>query len=71
MEDTKEKIPHDVAYESNGSSTGADHDFEAQEGKTSGKLARDLKGRHMQMIAIGTYLLLSGGKPKLAMQLTS
>ena len=53
--DTKEKVGHDVAYDSNGSSGGKDRDFETLEPPTQRKLTRDLKGRHMQMIAIGMF----------------
>ncbi|KAL9127197.1 MAG: hypothetical protein Q9217_003884 [Psora testacea] len=53
MDSSKEKIPLDVACDSTGSSGGGDHDLETQEATPNGKLARDLKGRHMQMIAIG------------------
>lgn len=49
----KEKgVKDDVVYDSNGSH---EPDFESQQqGSASGGLARQLKGRHMQMIAIGT-----------------
>ena len=51
--DEKYVASGEKGYDSNGSSS--DHDHEAGEIKTENKLARDLKGRHMQMIAIGEY----------------
>ncbi|KAG8529115.1 uncharacterized protein KY384_005750 [Bacidia gigantensis] len=51
-----EKFPRDKEYDSSDSPVH-DHDFEAQE-PTKGKLNRDLKGRHMQMIAIDTLLIV-------------
>ncbi|KAL2039469.1 hypothetical protein N7G274_007741 [Stereocaulon virgatum] len=51
--DTKEKVPlDDVTYDSNGSHDNREAAFE-NEVAGNGKLVRNLKGRHMQMIAIG------------------
>lgn len=53
--DEKDKVA--VVYESHSSSESPDRDTESGEIKGNGNLSRDLKGRHMQMIAIGMAVL--------------
>ncbi|KAL9103255.1 MAG: hypothetical protein Q9163_001677, partial [Psora crenata] len=56
MDGTKEKVVHEVTSDSAGSSSGPDHDPEAQQGQSNGKLARDLKGG-----SIGAGLFVGSG----------
>ena len=56
----KEKVPvREITYDA--SSGSHDHDFEAAAEPEAGGLARNLQGRHMQMIAIGMFPQLLGG----------